>query len=104
MTASRRNVLTLLGLAAVTTPAIATDDLASTEFDGPGPMGLRRQFYNPERMAVALERLAAEVRKGYQNGVNISRFNISSELIGDAWLTQTLTIDVEILHPEKPDA
>jgi hypothetical protein len=99
MTASRRNVLTLLGLAAVTTPAIATDDLASTEFDG-----LRRQFYNPERMAVALERLAAEVRKGYQSGVNISRFNISSELIGDAWLTQTLTIDVEILHPEKPDA
>jgi hypothetical protein len=25
-------------------------------------------------------------------------------LVGDAWLTQTLTIDVEILHPEKPDA
>jgi hypothetical protein len=104
MTASRRNVLTMLGLAAASTPALATDDMARTEFDGPGPMGFRQQCYDPERMATALERLAAEVRKGYKNGVNIARFNISSELVGDAWLTQTLTIDVEILHPEKPGA
>jgi hypothetical protein len=99
MSSSRRNVLTLLGLAAVSTPALATDDMAHTEFDGTA-ISLRRQCYDPERMAVALERLAAEVRKGYK-GVNISRFNISSELVGDNWLTQTLTIDLEILHPEK---
>jgi hypothetical protein len=98
MTASRRNVLTLLGLAAATSPALATDDMADTQFDG-SEVPLRLQKYDRERMAVALERLASEVRKGYK-GVSISRFNISSELIGDGWLTQTLTIDVEIAHPE----
>lgn len=99
MSTSRRNILTILGLASIATPALATDDMARKDFDG-GTVALRTQSYDPERMAVALERLAAEVRKGYQ-GVNIARFNISSELVGDAWLTQTLTIDVEIFHPEK---
>lgn len=90
---SRRNILTMLGLASVVTPALATDDLVATDLT-PYRIG---QHYNPERMARALERLATEVRN---NGVNISRFHIGSELGRDDWLRQTLTIDVEILHDE----
>lgn len=101
MRSKRRNVLTMLGLAAARAPALATDDMALTEFDGER-ISLRQQKYDPERMGIALERLGAEVRKGY-GGCSISRFHIGSELIGDGWLTQTLTIDVEVAHPDKPE-
>lgn len=93
---TRRNVLTILGLAGVATPAIATDDLVRTEMDG-GPFAYRLGAYDPERMAVALERLAAEVRN---KTVNIARFHIASEIKTDEWLKQTLTVDVEIMHPD----
>lgn len=99
--AKRRNILTVLGLAAARAPTIATDDMARTDFDGER-ISLRQQLYDPERMGVALERLGREVRKGY-NGCSISRFHVGSELIGDGWLTQTLTIDVEVMHPDKPE-
>ena len=96
---TRRNILTMLGLAAATTPAIATDDMANTELDG-GPMAYRLNKYDPERMATALERLAAEIR--LPNSVNVSLFRVESDLCGpDDWLRQRLVIDVEIMHPDK---
>ncbi len=94
---TRRNILTLLGLAGAATPAISSDDVAHTMFDG-GNIGLRLQKYDPERMATALERLAAEVRSC---DVSIERFHIGSEVIGEDWLKQTLTIDVAIQHKDK---
>jgi hypothetical protein len=104
MSASRRNVLTILGLAPLATPAIASCDITRQDFDG-DPIPLRIARYDPERLAVALERLAKEVR---DNTVNVARFHIGSEAVDtvgkEQWLTQTLTIDLEILHPEKPTA
>jgi hypothetical protein len=92
--ATRRNVLTMLGLASAMSPAMATDDLVHTTYDP----SYRRGAYNPERMAVALERLAAEIRAGMRDdaGVNVSRFHIGSEICTDDWLKQTLSIDIEI--------
>jgi hypothetical protein len=84
----------MLGLAGAATPAISSDDIVRTEFDGT-PYSYRVQKYDPERMAVALERLAAEVRA---KTVHIPRFHIGSEAVGDEFLKQTLTIDLEIIH------
>ena len=98
---TRRNVLTILGLAGVASPAIASDDIVRMDYDG-SPFAYRMTKYDPERLAAALERLAAEVRKGHE-GVHVARFNISSEAISynDDVLRQTLTIDIEIMHPDK---
>jgi hypothetical protein len=103
MASSRRNVLTMLGLAPLGTPAIASCDITRTDFDGNGTVSYRVARYDPERMAVALERLAAEIRA---NTVHVPRFHIGSEAVSPEpdWLKQTLTIDLEIKHPEKPDA
>jgi hypothetical protein len=98
MSMNRRNILTILGFASAASPAIASCDVTRTTFDdGPGP-GYRIQKYDPERMASALERLAAEIRNCT---VHVPRFHVGSEAVGDGWLTQTLTIDVEVQHDRK---
>lgn len=100
MSATRRNILTMLGLASIGSAAIAADDVTNQTDclvqagDGSGKK-YQLAKYDPERLATALERLAAEVRA---KTVNIPHFNISTDVVGDDWLKQTLTIDVEVMH------
>lgn len=98
MAATRRNILTILGLASLGSAAIASDDIVQTDMDGGGGPGYRLAKYNPERMATALENLAKEIRA---TDVHIARFHIGSEAVDDDWLKQTLTIDVEVQHKDK---
>jgi hypothetical protein len=92
--ATRRNVLTLLGVASASSAAIATDDLAPLN-PGPGP-GLRLGG-DTNRIATALERLAAELRAGT---VWVSRFHVGSEMAAHNLLTQTVSIDLLLQHEE----
>jgi hypothetical protein len=101
MKTTRRNILTILGLASVSSAAIAADDVTNQK-DGlfscayKNGRNLQTAKYDPERMATALERLAKEVRT---QDVNVSGFRIESDVVtsGPDWLQQTLIIDLEVL-------
>jgi hypothetical protein len=93
--ATRRNVLTIMGLGAAGT--VASDDVVHPD-KFPGDIVPPLANYHPDRLAFALESIASEIRRG---GINVSRFHIGSEaVLPSSWLKQTLTIDLEILHPD----
>jgi hypothetical protein len=104
---SKRNILALLGLAPVSLAAVSVQpenfnrDMSNKSSDEPSPgvAHLRVARYDLEKMAITFERLAHEVRTG---GVNVSRFHIGCDAVEDNWLTQTLTIDLEMLHKDEP--
>lgn len=98
---TRRNVLSMLGLATVSTAALTTDDIVKNDMGN----GYRLSNLHQERVATALERLAAEVRaysvqKG--TGVNVSRFEVTSVAGPFEFLQQRLIIDLEMLHQDEP--
>lgn len=97
MAASRRNVLTLLGLVGPASVALAADDLTNQD-TGAHQFGdgkrIQEAKYDPERVAIAFEKLAKEVRA---KSVLVSRFHIGSDVIAPDWLQQTLSIDLEVL-------
>jgi hypothetical protein len=108
-TVSKRNILALLGLAPVGLAATSVQpenfnrDIGDHPSDEPSPgvSHLRITHYDPEKMATTFERLAREIRS---RGVGVSRFHIGCETVipEGEWLTQTLTIDLEMYHKDEP--
>lgn len=93
---NRRSLLAVMGLAPV--GAIAADDVtnqktASYEYRG---KFLQEARYDPERVATALERLAAEIRA---NTCELYKFRIETDAISHepSWLRQDIVIGVEFL-------
>ena len=104
---TRRNVLTFLGLAGVASAAVAGEDLTSPRCLGSADeinAGEGRVVAHLldgdsyERIAVALERLAAGIRS---KEVSIHGMAVDTEITTDDWLTQELSIKFELSDPPR---
>jgi hypothetical protein len=106
---SKRNILTLLGLAPVSIAAASVQpenfsdswSLSSNKEPSPSTSHLRLAKYDQEKMARTFERLAAEIRSG---GIRVGNFHIGCDAVSldVAWLAQQLIIDLEVYHRDEP--
>lgn len=104
---SRRNVLTLLGLAAASSPVIAGDDVATSlgsfEPPAPGDFNLKIARVDHVKMATALRNMADALDN---EQIGVTEFTAVSTLNGnglpahDEWLKTTLVFKIELLKAD----
>ena len=104
---SKRNLIALLGLAPVSVAVNAlTDDKVVRDPEwgwgekrelslDAGVEQLRVARYDLDKVCSTFRRLASLLRL---RQLNLSRFHIGTECVSDTWLTQTLTIDLEMMN------
>lgn len=101
MSATRRSLLTIMGLAGAGAAVVAPealaksdrDDITGTGLDGTVPP-IATLAGKQDLVADALERLAAAIRA---HEVSVVAANIATRLGGDEWLHQDLTLSMEVL-------
>jgi hypothetical protein len=99
---SRRNILTVLGIAAAGAPAFASEQMNSPLFDTPGVPGMAfRSLETQRRFAEALEKAAAAIRRGE---LYCCKMDIASEVKLEDWFEHKVTFTFELpMTPAKPD-
>jgi hypothetical protein len=96
---NRRNILTILGLAAAGTPAMAAEqmDTLGTELLPPRVPGLMtRSEEAQKRIAAALEQMAAAIRAGELTGIKLE---INSVVEFDNWIRHEVKVQCELSAP-----
>jgi hypothetical protein len=98
---NRRNILTVLGVAAVGTPALASERIATDLGETPPtvPGIAMRSLETQIRFAEALEHAAAAVRRGE---LTCLAMDINSEVKLNEWMYHKVTFIFELgLEPPK---
>lgn len=100
MPINRRNILTVLGVAAASTPAFAAEKISSFEDVHGSPLPpyvpgvAMRNPETQELFAKALERAAAAIRRGE---MDCTAMDINSKVALEEWMEHKVTFTFELL-------
>lgn len=95
---NRRNILTILGLAAASTPVVAAEALDTVNYDGhtPAPGLMLAGPEGQSKMATALDAMAAAVRNGELTAL---RLDVNSSVVVGEWMLHEIKFTCELTRP-----
>jgi hypothetical protein len=99
---TRRNALAFLGLAGAASAAVNVDAAAAPLDDPQAGKYPQLGRVDPERVAQALDRLAAGLRSGHVVLDGDRPLQIQSSIAYDHWLNQELTLTFYVTDPDTP--